>query len=87
MRDTFAFLSSVKVDFGIKNESDCLNDIWLQATELDREILDLQKLIIDSRNAIEELWKEQKTAAFELVSVFMHRGQFSCVNSLFSIRF
>ena len=50
-------------------------DTLAEAEDLEKEVVDLELIIETSGNAIEELWKEDKKAEFELVSVFMHRGE------------
>lgn len=48
-----------------------------EAEDLTSEIGALRIQVQTLREEIEIIWKDQKQAAFELVAVFMHRGQFS----------
>ena len=48
-----------------------------EAKDLEKEVIDLERIINVSREAIERLWEGEKKAEYELVSVFMHRGEHS----------
>lgn len=54
-----------------------LEDTLLEAKCLESELSALRRQIEALRGEIEAIWLDQKSATFELVSVFIHRGELS----------
>ena len=74
LRDTFLHIARCRPVLAELLSAEIGLETLAEAEDLEKEVVDLERVIQTSRNAIEELWKEDKKAEFELVSVFMHRG-------------
>ena len=75
LRDTFLHLARCRPVLAEVLSVNVGLETLEEAKELEKEVVDLELVIKTSREAIESLWKEDKKAEYELVSVFMHRGE------------
>jgi hypothetical protein len=81
MRSVFGFYHQVAFANPELAESisppDVADALGQEASELEAERKEVQERIDDLRREIASIWEAEKEAEYELVSVFMHRGEAS----------
>ncbi len=80
LADLAEYLRNTLVDVDDPLEARAPEDTIEESVECQAEIDVLQDTISKMRAEIEEIWRDQHQAAFELVAVFMHRGKRSLLH-------
>lgn len=73
LRDSLTKLQSLDADLDISD--DFLSALKTEKDRVQEDIEAIQTAIPRLREKLDSLWVEQRTCEYELVSVFMHRGQ------------
>lgn len=73
LRNSLARLQTL--DAGLDISDDFLKALATEKDQVQEDIESIQTAIPRLRDKLDSLWTEERTCEYELVSVFMHRGE------------